>query len=264
LTLTERRALYAHLHTVGQKWKAKTDPMMERKYSWFTMLRNNFREALNGYEAHGRQYQTANGVCRCRIPRACPFLADALAGYTSTGAGQPAHAEYEAMDVMLTKSFREQAESQNTEDAIAIKSNLREGLRHFYKGSMRFISEANVACETMDDLLETISYQRASLLKEPNDSQIVAKMKGCSGSLKLALQGLSTRFRQNQTSPMENDLIQKVVQEAVCLCDAIEERVNRHETKMVYGDTKGIIITVSAVRSLVGEILCSIHSWRCA
>jgi hypothetical protein len=286
LTLTERRALYAHLRPVGRKWQARADAMMERKYSWFTMLKNNFREALRAYELHVRQYdQSPDGVsCQCRFPRTCPVVADALIGYSVTGAGQPAAAEYEPMEVMasqrgsdrepqsaaegvasttttMTITKNEEQAVAATADAAVTKSKRREELRKFYKGSMRNFSDANAACETMDDLVDNITYQTAQWVQEADGVTLIGKMKGLSSEVKVALQTLiSTRFRPVvattavPASRMEYDLLQKVLHESVVLCDAIEERVKRLEMKLVHADTKGTVITTSAIRLLVEEI----------
>lgn len=51
LTLTERRALYEHLHCVGPKWfKGRSNQQTERKWMWFQSMKNKFKDDLRKYE----------------------------------------------------------------------------------------------------------------------------------------------------------------------------------------------------------------------
>jgi hypothetical protein len=81
LTLTERRALYLHLKTIGPKWTAK-DPMTERKYQWYSSLKVKFQEILGQWNNHIQEFgRGADHSCRM-IGNQCPFKSDAAMDYS--------------------------------------------------------------------------------------------------------------------------------------------------------------------------------------
>ena len=57
LILTERRALHEHLKDVGKKWQQMAaDKNVERKWMWHQSLTSKFKEMLNAYEKHVKEY----------------------------------------------------------------------------------------------------------------------------------------------------------------------------------------------------------------
>lgn len=114
LTLTERRALHAHLSPVANKWKATNGgSMTNRKYKWFNMMKNNFQENLNKYKSHVEKH----GPSQCHhcsfASRSCPIAADLAVDYASGDYGYPVSDEYEAFQV-LTRSKQQQNRKEDT------------------------------------------------------------------------------------------------------------------------------------------------------
>jgi len=96
LTLTERRALHAHLSGVAVKWKPlRTDVMTGRKYSWFTMMKENFQESLNKYQFHVLNFGAPGCHCCSFVGRSCPVAANAYPDYSGSDYGFPVSDEYE-------------------------------------------------------------------------------------------------------------------------------------------------------------------------
>jgi hypothetical protein len=96
LTLTERRALYEHLKNVGAKWQSmKQDPMIERKWTWFTSLKHRFQSDLNSYQKHVEQYGPPDKHAGCLLlGNQCPLKADYAIDY-SGDYGYTSEAKYE-------------------------------------------------------------------------------------------------------------------------------------------------------------------------
>jgi hypothetical protein len=95
LTLTERRALYQHLKTIGIRWKEQStgggDKMLKRKLVWFETLKSNFRECLCAYERHidmygppgNHPYAISLGIKGCpMIGKQCLLRADIIMDYS--------------------------------------------------------------------------------------------------------------------------------------------------------------------------------------
>jgi hypothetical protein len=166
LTVTERRALYAHLQPIGPKWnKNKAEKMTERKWTWYNMMKNNFKEALAPYERHVAQYgpphnhpyasrDDPSSGCPL-LGKQCPVRADKDPDYTGDY-GWTDKAEYEASNV--TKSDVDDPGAKAMQEALSLakekKANERgNALKQHYKGVM-FVSKANGSCEQMDDSMD--------------------------------------------------------------------------------------------------------------
>ncbi|EQC26020.1 hypothetical protein SDRG_16122 [Saprolegnia diclina VS20] len=94
LTLTERRALHAHLRDVGRQWARSIDNELgKRRYDWFQLLRGEYVASVNTYKAHVAQFglpgshpyatpKTPDVGCPLR-GKQCPLMADASPAYSS-------------------------------------------------------------------------------------------------------------------------------------------------------------------------------------
>jgi len=100
MTLTERRALYEHLHSVGPTWfKQKSNEMIERKWQWFQSMKNKFRDDLKKWETHLDKFgPPENHKCNF-IGNQCPVKANKVLDYSIADYGFPEGAEYEVMEV---------------------------------------------------------------------------------------------------------------------------------------------------------------------
>lgn len=99
MTLTERRAVYEHLNTVGPLWfKQKSNAQVERKWTWFQSMKTKFQSDLQKYETHIAEFG-APGSHKCNfIGNQCPVKANAVMDY-SGDKGFPDGPEYEVMEV---------------------------------------------------------------------------------------------------------------------------------------------------------------------
>jgi hypothetical protein len=214
LTLTERRALYEHLRPVGPKWnKNKAEKMTERKWTWYQMMKNNFKESLAPYERHIKQYgppedhpyatrDDPSSGCPL-IGKQCPVRANKDPDYTGDLGWTP-EAEYEASSV--TKSDVDDPGAKAMQEALELakekKANERaEALKKHYKGVM-FVSKANGSCEQMDESMDKMEIHQAKwtedMLSNENFSdddkkKQIAGFTEALNELKLAVLDFATR-----------------------------------------------------------------------
>jgi hypothetical protein len=160
LTLTERRALYWHLKPIGPKWERnKAEKMTERKWVWFTMMKNNFKENLAPYVRHCEQYGPPDNHVGCPLlGKQCPIKADLLFDY-STDYGYTDADEYEVSDVR--KADVDDPGAKAMQEALELarekKANERADLlKKHYKGKLLQVSKANGSCESMDESMDKI------------------------------------------------------------------------------------------------------------
>jgi hypothetical protein len=167
LTLTERRALYLHLKPIGPKWeKNKAEKMTERKWTWFKMMKNNFKENLAPYQRHVDQYgppgshpyaTRENPDTGCPlIGKQCPLKADKVIDYDGDY-GFTEEDEYEHSDVR--KADTDDPGAKAMQEALELarekKANERaELLKKHYKGKLLQVSKANGSCEAMDESMD--------------------------------------------------------------------------------------------------------------
>jgi len=105
LTLTERRALYHHLKPVIVHWGGE-DPMTKRKRDWYEKMKSNFKERLNAYQCHVKNYGPHDNHKGCPlIGLQCPINADKVIdyyaedyGYPTTEGGGPYHHQHNHHD----------------------------------------------------------------------------------------------------------------------------------------------------------------------
>ena len=171
LTLTERRALYAHFKPLGAKWeKNKAEKMSERKWTWYQMMKNNFKDNLAQYLRHVEQYgppgnhpyatrDNPNVGCPL-IGKQCPLKADKLIDYDGDY-GWTEEAEYEVSEVR--KADVEDSGAKAMAEALELakerKANERADLlKKHYKGKLLQVSKANGSCESMDDAMDQMEY----------------------------------------------------------------------------------------------------------
>ena len=171
LTLTERRALYCHLRPIGPKWeKNKAEKMTERKWTWYKMMKSNFKENLAPYRRHVEQYgppgnhpyatrDNPNAGCPL-IGKQCPLKADKVIDYDGDY-GWTDKDEYEVSQV--TKADADDPGARAMQEAMELarekKSNERADLlKKHYKGKLLQVSKANGSCEAMDESMDKMEF----------------------------------------------------------------------------------------------------------
>jgi transcriptional antiterminator Rof (Rho-off) len=179
LTLTERRALYDHLKDIGPQWKAmKAEKMTERKWTWYNMMKNNFKENLASWQRHVDQYGPpgahpyatgANPSEGCPlIGKQCPLKADKLIDYDGDY-GFTAEPEYEVSEVR--KADADDPGAKAMQEALELmkekKANERsDALKKHYKGKLLQVSKANGSCEQMDEMMDKMEYGMMKWLED--------------------------------------------------------------------------------------------------
>jgi hypothetical protein len=171
LTLTERRALYAHLLPCGPIWKAqKAEKMTERKWTWYQMMKSNFKENMASWQRHVDQYgppgahpyaTRANPNEGCpMVGKQCPLKADKLTDYDGDY-GWPEGPEYEVSEVR--KADADDPGAKAMAEALALakekKANERsDALKTHYSGKLLQVAKANGSCEAMDDAMDKMEF----------------------------------------------------------------------------------------------------------
>jgi hypothetical protein len=267
LTLTERRAIYSHIKDVGPRWKAmQADKMTERKWTWFKMMKQNFKENLAIYEYHVEQYgppgnhpyatrDNPNEGCPL-IGKQCPLKADKIIDYDDDY-GYTDEAEYEVSNVR--KSDKEDPGAKAKREAMELardkKANERSvGLKKHYKGKVLQVSLANGSCENMDEMLDRIEMlqtkwieERLSLdgeLRDDDKRKELAAFTEALNELKLGVLHLAERSGMQLTgkrdanadnpdkrSPIELGLCEEVYDSCVDFFSGIQERMKEIKTK---------------------------------
>lgn len=157
LTLTERRALYIHFKPIGPKWeKNKAEKMTERKWVWYQMMKNNFKENVAPYQRHVDQYGPPENHTCPLIGKQCPIKADKVMDYDEDY-GWTEAAEFELSDVR--KADVEDSGAKAMAEALNFakekKANERADLlKKHYKGKLLQVSKANGSCESMDESMD--------------------------------------------------------------------------------------------------------------
>ena len=180
LTLTERRALYEHLRGVGPQWKAmKAEKMTERKWTWYNMMKSNFKENLASWQRHVDQYgppgahpyaTRANPNEGCPlIGKQCPLKADKMIDYDAADYGYPDGDVYEVSEVR--KADADDPGAKAMQEALELmkekKANERsDALKKHYKGKLLQVSKANGSCEQMDEMMDKIEYGMMKWLED--------------------------------------------------------------------------------------------------
>ncbi|KAL9183825.1 hypothetical protein ACHAXT_004681 [Thalassiosira profunda] len=116
MTLTERRAVYCHLTesaidggkvTIAQSWaKNRKDPMVDRKFVWYTMMRDNLKSALTSYDMHVQQSGGPEDHSCDLIGNQCPVRSDRNAiDYYAEDYGFPEGDVYQTREQAATISL---------------------------------------------------------------------------------------------------------------------------------------------------------------
>jgi len=120
MTLTERRAVYHHIRPCGMAWeKGKSDETTMRKWNWFQMMKNNFKENVAKWDHHVEQYGCSPGNLKCDlIGNQCVVKADSFQiNYTLVDYGYPDGDEFDKEEP-TNRAAREAAEAQKEEKAV--------------------------------------------------------------------------------------------------------------------------------------------------
>jgi hypothetical protein len=162
LTLTERRAIYAHLKPLGPKWeKNKAEAMTKRKHEWFKMLKLNFKENVAPYQRHVDQYGPPENHVGCPlIGKQCPIKADKVIDYDGDYGWTP-EAEYEVSQVTKADSDDPGAKAMQEARELAREKKANERadlLKKHYKGKLLQVSKASGSCESMDETMDKMEF----------------------------------------------------------------------------------------------------------
>ena len=168
LTLTERRALHEHLKSCGSRWKAmQADKMTERKWMWYNMMRNNFKENVDSWQRHVNQYgppgnhpyatrDKPNVGCPL-LGKQCPLKADKLIDYDGDY-GFPEGAQYFKTEVKKSNVDNVSKAKQEAHEGLQLKKSMDRSvaLKKHYKGKIVQVSLANRSCEAMEESMDKI------------------------------------------------------------------------------------------------------------
>ena len=180
LTLTESRALHSHLRPVGERWKeSRKDDLDERRYIWYTMMKQNFKESLDRYLQHVEQYGppgnhpystriNANGGCPF-IGKQCPLKADKMLEY-NYDYGYPDGPYYDELGSIKTENEMARAKAQATAEAVIEEraDDRRESFEAHYarfENSSTSILLANASCEAMDYAMDRMEFLQVRWIK---------------------------------------------------------------------------------------------------
>jgi hypothetical protein len=299
LTLTERRAIYAHIKDIGPRWKAmQADKMTERKWTWFKMMKQNFKENLSQYEHHIEQYgppgnhpyaTRENPKAGCPfIGKQCPLKADKIIDYDDDY-GYTDEAVYEVSNVR--KSDKEDPGAKAKREAIEMardkKANERSvGLRKHYKGKLLQVSLANGSCESMDEMLDNIDALHSKWIeerimnegKELSDADKARELSAFTDALnelKLAVLPLAERSgmqltgkkdanadQEDRRSAIELGLCEEVYEACTDFFDGINER-----TKEIKAKDSRLKSTIEHLHELLDELheknLATLRDLKC-
>lgn len=180
LTLTESRALHAHLRPIGERWKEeRPDELSERRYMWFTMMKQNFNDALADYEQHLKIYGPpgnhpyATRTCPdsgCPlIGKQCPLKLEKTLEY-NFDYGFPDGPEYDEPGSLKTSNEFMRAKAQEAALALIAEKALdrRESFEAHYarfENSGTSILLANSSCEAMDYAMDRMDFLQVRWIK---------------------------------------------------------------------------------------------------
>jgi hypothetical protein len=285
LTLTERRALYAHLKDIGPRWKAmQAEKMTERKWTWYNMMKGNFKENADSWQRHVDKYGSPGnhpyttrdnpdgGGCPL-IGKQCPLKADKLIDYDGDY-GFPDTAEYFKSEVKKSDVDNlDKAKQEALEALRGRKANERgEALKKHYKGKILQVSLANGSAEAMDEAVDKMESSLERWIKDalttkgdPSDDEkkkIVASINEAVNELKLSVLQFADRSGMQLTgkrdanadqpdirSMIEMTLCEEVIETAEDFFKSIEERME--EIKVKDGRMKS---SITQLRQLMDEL----------
>ena len=284
LTLTERRALYEHLGGVGPRWKAmQADKMTERKWTWYNMMKSNFKENVESWQRHADQYgppgnhpyaTSENPGAGCPLlGKQCPLKSDKLIDYDGDY-GFPEDAQYFQAEVKISEVDNISKARQEALEAVREKkaTERSESLKQHYKSKILQVSLANGACEAMDESIDNMETTQDKWIRGhlKNDNPLAddSKKKEVTGfndalnELKLAILLFAERSGMQLTgkrdanadkpdtrSVVELALCEEVFETAIDFFDGIDGRMM--EIKVREGRMKSMI---NQLRELLEEL----------
>ena len=285
LTLTERRSIYAHLKDIGPRWKAMSaEPMTERKWTWYKMMKQNFKENLGSYQRHVEQYgppgahpyasrENPNEGCPL-LGKQCPLKADKLIDYDGDY-GYTDEAEYEFSSV--TKADTEDPGAKAMREATELTREKKAGergdiLKQHYKGKVLQVSLASGSCESMDESMDRMDFLRHKWIEgrltsggEVTDDRrrtTLAAFSDALNELKLSLLGFADRSGMQLTGKKDSNADQPDIRspielglsEEVCeTCFDFFEDIDDSMKEMNAKDSR-LKSTIEQLRELLDEL----------
>lgn len=200
LTLTERRALYSHLHGIAKTWsRGNSDALTARKYKWFCMMKGNFKEALANYQNHVKQFGNSFLHMCPMAGRSCPVKADGVVDYTGDY-GYPEGAVYEESNLLSRQTqaeYGDNEQSANDQDRLEELQLRTMALKEHYKGRILEMTQASASCESMDELSTVIDDNlkkwEVQFADDIHASDMVHEFDAALKLVKSAVQGIAQR-----------------------------------------------------------------------
>lgn len=284
LTLTERRAMYHHLRDVGPRWQAmQGDKMTERKWTWFNMMKSNFKENVDSWQRHVDQYGPPGnhpyathdnpGEGCPLLGKQCPLRADKTIDYDGDY-GYPEGPVYFKSDVKKSEVDNVSKAKQEAQDALKQKKSEERSilLKEHYKGKILQVSLANGSCEAMDEAMDSMENSQEKWIKARLSNQDgltdevrkkeVTAFHDALNELKLSILQFAERSGMQLTgkrdanadqpdirSMVEVALCEEVIETAFDFFKGIQERMA--EIKVRDGRMK---VTIEQLRNLLDEL----------
>ncbi len=285
LTLTERRALYCHLKYVGQQWKAmQGDKMTERKWTWFNMMKTNFKENLDVWLRHIDRYgppgnhpyatrENPHSGCPL-VGNQCPLKADRIIDYDGDY-GYPDGPVYLKSEVKKFEADNVTRAKQEANQVLKQKKSeeRRTALKEHYSGKLLQVALANGSCEAMDEAIDRMEDAQEKWIKahlskddsctDESKRREVTSFYDALNELKLSILQFAQRSGMKLTgkrdssnadqldgrSMIEVSLCDEVVETAFYFFGGIEDRMA--EIQMEDGRVK---VTIHQLRTLLEEL----------
>jgi hypothetical protein len=291
LTLSERRAIYLHLKGVAMRWRAAADePAASRKWAWFRMLKQEFKEALCAFERHCQEYGAPDShiyATRAEPTKGCPLIgkqcpvkADKMFDY-GVDYGFPDGDVF--VDKHCTSDRRQESGMAASDDAIREKAfRRREPIEKHYKGRVLQVALACDSCEAMDKIMDRMESQQEEWIEDRLRREKerftdmhrrieIGSFAAAVHDLKLALPPLAERSgmqltgsresnaaRPDNRSPIELGLCEEVWEHAEHFFTGIESRLRELDAN----DTE-VKAEVTQLRELFDELhnrnMCTIN-----
>lgn len=285
LTLTERRALHDHLKNTALRWKAmQSDKMADRKWTWFCMMKSNFKENVDAWQRHVQQYGPPEnhrywardnpdaGGCRL-IGKQCPVKADKAIDYDGDF-GFPEGPEYFRADVKKSDVGNPSKAKQEAEGSLRERTSRERTvvLKAHYKGKVLQATLASASCDSMDHAMDTMEeaqekLRKARLTSEGQPSAEAKKketmcIQDALKEFKLSALQMAERSGMQLTGKRDATADQRDIRSIieVSLCEQVIEMAvdffDRIEARMVEAGLKDAIVkvTVQQLRTLLGEL----------
>jgi hypothetical protein len=257
--------------------------MTERKWTWFNMMKSNFKENVDSWQRHVDQYgppgnhpyatrDNPNAGCPL-IGKQCPLKADKLIDYDGSY-GFPEDEQYFSSEVKKSEvDSVSDAQQEIMKMAREKKAGQRgEALKLHYKGKVLQVSLSNGSCEAMDESMDKMEGSQEMWIKnrlssdetpaEDSKKKEVASFNASLHSLKLSILQFAERSGMQLTgkrdanadnpdirSMIELALCGEVIETALDFFKGIEERMD--ELKVKDGRMKS---TIQQLRTLLEEL----------